>query len=62
MGYGVYPVRMLVRGDHTMLHMYLAVVPPRTETVVFSIDGSFAASMSVTGKDPKVNNWQPLCR
>lgn len=52
--YGIYPVRMLVRGDHTMLHMYLAVVPPRTETVVFSIDGSFAASMSVTGKDPKV--------
>ena len=53
-GYGIYPVRMLVRGDHTMLHMYLAVVPPRTETVVFSIDGSFAASVSVTGKDPKV--------
>jgi hypothetical protein len=50
MGYGVYPVRMVVRGDHTMLHMYLAVVPPRTETVVFSIDGSFAASVSVTGK------------
>lgn len=53
MGYGIYPVRMLVRGDHTMLHMYLAVVPPRTETVVFSIDGSFAASMSVTGKGRK---------
>ena len=33
-----------------MLHMNLAVVPPRTETVIFSIDGSFAASMSVTGK------------
>jgi hypothetical protein len=32
----------------------LAVVPPKTETVVFSIDGSFTASMSVTGKDPKV--------
>ena len=54
MGYGIYPVRMLVRGDHTMLHMTLAVVPPATETVVFSIDGSFAASVSVTGKDPKV--------
>ena len=68
MGYGIYPVRMLVRGDHTMLHMYLAVVPHRTETVVFSIDGSFAASMSVTGKDPKVKagavdivrHWQEL--
>jgi len=32
----------------------LAVVPPKTETVVFSIDGTFTASMSVTGKDPKV--------
>ena len=68
MGYGIYPVRMLVRGDHTMLHMYLAVVPPATETVVFSIDGSFAASVSVTGKDPKVKpgavdivrHWQEL--
>jgi len=37
-----------------MLHMTLAVVPPSTESVVFSIDGSFAASVSVTGKDPKV--------
>lgn len=68
MGFGVYPVRMLVRGDHTMLHMNLAVVPVSTETVVFSIDGSFAASMSVTGKDPKVKagavdvvrHWQEL--
>ena len=68
MGYGIYPVRMLVRGDHTMLHMYLAVVPPKTESVVFSIDGSFAASVSVTGKDPKVKagavdivrHWQEL--
>ena len=53
-GYGLYPVRMVVRGDHTCLQMTLAVVPPKTETVVFSIDGSFAASVSVTGKDPKV--------
>lgn len=67
-GYGIYPVRMVVRGDHTMLHMYLAVVPPKTETVVFSIDGSFAASVSVTGRDPKVKpgavdivrHWQEL--
>jgi len=58
MGYGIFPVRMLVRGDHTMLHMTLAVVPPATETVVFSIDGSFAASVSVTGKDPKVEGKQ----
>ena len=46
----------------------LAVVPLNTETVVFSIDGSFAASVSVTGKDPKVTagavdvvrHWQEL--
>ena len=56
-GYGLYPVRMVVRGDHTCLQMTLAVVPPKTETVVFSIDGSFAASVSVTGKDPKVSTY-----
>lgn len=46
----------------------LTVVPPKTECVVFSIDGSFTASMSVTGKDPKVRpgavdivrHWQEL--
>lgn len=42
------------RGDHTSVDFYMAVVPPRTECVVFSIDGSFTASMSVTGRDPKV--------
>ncbi len=58
--YGVHAVRMVVRGDHSMLHCHLAVVPPKTETVVFSIDGSFAASVSVTGKDPKVRNTYPV--
>jgi len=28
----------------------------RTQAVVFSIDGSFTASVSVTGRDPKVNS------
>jgi hypothetical protein len=60
LGYGLYPVRMVVRGDHSMLHLSLAVVPPRTETVVFSIDGSFAASVSVTGKDPKARKHKML--
>ena len=67
-GYGIYPIKMVVRGDHTSLDFYLTVVPPRTETVVFSIDGSFTASMSVTGRDPKVRagavdvcrHWQEL--
>lgn len=67
-GYGIYPIKLVVRGDHTSVDFYLTVVPPRTEAVVFSIDGSFTASMSVTGKDPKVRagavdvcrHWQEL--
>ncbi|KAI5636155.1 phosphatidylinositol transfer protein domain-containing protein [Phthorimaea operculella] len=53
-GCGVYPVRAVVRGDHTSCSFHFAVVPPETECVVFSIDGSFTASVSVTGRDPKV--------
>ncbi|XP_049861390.1 protein retinal degeneration B isoform X3 [Schistocerca gregaria] len=68
LGYGMYPVKMVVRGDHTSVDFYMAVVPPKTEFVVFSIDGSFTASMSVTGRDPKVRagavdvvrHWQEL--
>lgn len=51
---GIYPVKMVVRGDHTSTDFFLSVLPPKTETVVFSIDGSFTASMSIMGKDPKV--------
>lgn len=54
LGYGLYPIKMVVRGDHTSVDFFMAVVPPRTECVVFSIDGSFTASVSVTGRDPKV--------
>ena len=32
----------------------LAILPPQTEAVIFSIDGSFTASVSIRGKDPKV--------
>ncbi|CAH1397917.1 unnamed protein product [Nezara viridula] len=68
LSYGLYPVKMVVRGDHTWVDFSIAVVPPRTECVVFSIDGSFTASVSVTGKDPKVRagavdvvrHWQEL--
>ena len=42
------------RGDHTWVDSNVAVLPPKTEAVVFSIDGSFAASVSIRGKDPKV--------
>jgi hypothetical protein len=53
-GHGIYPIKMVVRGDHTCADLHLAVVPKETECVVFSIDGSFTASVSVTAKDPKV--------
>uniref|UniRef100_A0A8C6PYN1 Phosphatidylinositol transfer protein membrane associated 2 n=1 Tax=Nothobranchius furzeri TaxID=105023 RepID=A0A8C6PYN1_NOTFU len=67
-GIGVYPVKMVVRGDHTFADSYLTVVPRGTEFVVFSIDGSFAASVSIMGSDPKVRagavdvvrHWQDL--
>ncbi|XP_077996316.1 membrane-associated phosphatidylinositol transfer protein 2-like [Glandiceps talaboti] len=68
LGHGLYPVKMIVRGDHTWADSYLSVLPPRTESVVFSIDGSFTASVSIMGKDPKVRagavdvvrHWQEL--
>lgn len=44
----------LTRGDHTFADSYLTVIPRGTEFVVFSIDGSFAASVSIMGSDPKV--------
>ena len=65
---GMYPVKIVVRADHSTADLTLAVLPPRTETVVFSVDGSFAASVSLMGKDPKVRpgavdvvrHWQEL--
>ncbi|XP_076019650.1 membrane-associated phosphatidylinositol transfer protein 2 isoform X1 [Genypterus blacodes] len=68
LGIGVYPVKMVVRGDHTCADSYLTIVPRGTEFVVFSIDGSFAASVSIMGSDPKVRagavdvvrHWQDL--
>ncbi|XP_035247617.1 membrane-associated phosphatidylinositol transfer protein 2-like isoform X1 [Anguilla anguilla] len=68
LGIGVYPVKLVVRGDHTFADSYLTVLPWGTEFVVFSIDGSFAASVSIMGSDPKVRagavdvvrHWQDL--
>ncbi|XP_062999827.1 membrane-associated phosphatidylinositol transfer protein 2 isoform X2 [Elgaria multicarinata webbii] len=68
LGIGVYPVKMVVRGDHTYADSYVTVLPKGTEFVVFSIDGSFAASVSIMGSDPKVRagavdvvrHWQDL--
>ena len=42
------------RGDHTCCDFYLTVLPANTDAAVFSIDGSFTASVSIMGKDPKV--------
>ncbi|CAB1348990.1 unnamed protein product, partial [Coregonus sp. 'balchen'] len=41
---GVYPIKMVVKGDQTSAEAYLTVLPRGMECVVFSIDGSFAAS------------------
>ncbi|XP_035592016.1 membrane-associated phosphatidylinositol transfer protein 2-like isoform X1 [Oncorhynchus keta] len=68
LGVGVYPAKLVVRGDHTFADSYLTVLPHGTEFVVFSIDGSFAASVSIMGSDPKVRagavdvvrHWQDL--
>lgn len=48
------PSVLLPRGDHTFADSYITVLPKGTEFVVFSIDGSFAASVSIMGSDPKV--------
>lgn len=42
------------RGDQTSAEAFLTVLPRGMECVVFSIDGSFAASVSLMGSDPKV--------
>ncbi|XP_061734262.1 membrane-associated phosphatidylinositol transfer protein 3 isoform X1 [Nerophis ophidion] len=68
LGLGVYPIKMLVKGDQTSAEAYLTVLPRGMECVVFSIDGSFAASVSIMGSDPKVRpgavdvvrHWQDL--
>ncbi|KAM4044916.1 membrane-associated phosphatidylinositol transfer protein 3 [Anomaloglossus baeobatrachus] len=68
LGVGVYPIKMVVRGDQSSAQSYLTVLPRGMECVVFSIDGSFAASVSIMGSDPKVRagavdvvrHWQDL--
>ncbi|UJR15164.1 hypothetical protein I4U23_002127 [Adineta vaga] len=51
---GLHPVKCVVRGDHTTVDLYLTVLPPKSEAVIFSIDGSFTSSFSVSHHDPKV--------
>ncbi|ETN80438.1 LNS2 protein, partial [Necator americanus] len=51
---GIHSVKMVVHGDRSYLDSFVAVVPATTRCVVFSVDGSLTASVSVTGKDPRV--------
>ncbi|XP_063677460.1 membrane-associated phosphatidylinositol transfer protein 2-like isoform X2 [Bolinopsis microptera] len=53
-GTGLYPVKCTVRGDKSTAEGFMAVVPPGTECVVFSIDGSFTLNMSLMGRDAKI--------
>lgn len=51
---GVYSVRMIVRGDHSGAVAHVFIVRPGTQAVVFSIDGSFAANLSISGAHARV--------
>lgn len=65
---GMYKIRTIVRHDKSFVDFYLTVLPPSTEAVVFSIDGSFAANFTISGENPKVRpgsvdvvrHWQDL--
>ena len=47
---GMYQVKMVVKCDHSCAEFHMAVMPAHTEAVVFSIDGSFAANISISGE------------
>jgi hypothetical protein len=50
----IFCVSSLSSGDHTTVDLFLTVLPPKSEAVIFSIDGSFTSSFSVSHHDPKV--------
>ena len=50
----IFNFQIVVHGDRSYLDALIAVVPPETRCVAFSVDGSLTASVSVTGKDPRV--------
>lgn len=45
---GIHLVRCIVQGDHSFLNLFVNIVPPETQIVVFSIDGSLTGSVSVS--------------
>ncbi|THD27193.1 Membrane-associated phosphatidylinositol transfer protein 1 [Fasciola hepatica] len=54
-GVGLHSILLSAESDREHpIQLTLAVIPPHTEAVVFSVDGSFAASLSIMGKDPKI--------
>ncbi|XP_047661836.1 membrane-associated phosphatidylinositol transfer protein 3-like [Tachysurus fulvidraco] len=55
---GVYPIKMVVKGDQTSAEAFLTVLPRGMECVVFSIDGSFAKVRP--GAIDVVRHWQDL--
>ncbi|CAG5085851.1 Oidioi.mRNA.OKI2018_I69.PAR.g11028.t2.cds [Oikopleura dioica] len=50
----LYHFRLNVTGDNSSCFCSLAIVPRQSKCVVFSIDSSFAGSVSILGTDPKV--------
>lgn len=51
---GVYPVKFIVKGDHTTASCNLFIVPLHTEAAVFSVDGALASNFSLSAKDMRV--------
>jgi len=51
---GLYPIKFLVKGDHTTASCNLFIVPHHTEVVVFSVDGALASNFSLSAKDIKI--------
>ncbi|VDL90172.1 unnamed protein product [Schistocephalus solidus] len=69
LGVGMHRLRLIAASDaEHPLELTVAIVPPGADVVISSIDGSFAASLSIMGKDPKVRpgsvdimrHWQAL--
>ena len=48
---GRYPIRMLVKGDHSVAAFELFVIAPGTEVVVFDIDGTLTVGDSEVSKE-----------
>lgn len=44
---GIHSVRCIVQGDRSFVNLYLSIVLPKTQIIVFSIDGSLTRSISV---------------